>query len=114
MRLGLLLRRWGTVATLALTTTACSVDEVVDAVPAATNSSTGTGAGGAGGGATIDLLAGADCDPMVPTHCGFPFPSNVYLVGDPATVTGKRVAFRANTLPADKEGAHLVPDAWAD
>src|ERR1041385_1541323 len=40
-----------------------------------------------------------DCDPLVPTYCGFPFPSNVWLVDDPATPTGKHIAFGATTLP---------------
>ena len=25
-------------------------------------------------------LAGKDCDPLVPSHCGFPFPSDAWLV----------------------------------
>jgi len=41
----------------------------------------------------------ADCDPLVPSHCGFPFPSNTALVDDPTTVTGKRVAFKSGVLP---------------
>src|SRR5262245_23065300 len=38
-------------------------------------------------------LLGADCDPMVPEHCGLPFPSNVWLVDG-------KVTFGATTLPA--------------
>jgi hypothetical protein len=41
----------------------------------------------------------ADCDPLVPYHCGFPFPSNTALVDDPSTPTKKRVAFKATALP---------------
>ncbi len=59
-------------------------------------------------------LLGADCDPLVPTQCGFPFPSNVWLADDPQTVTGKRVAFGATTLPEATSHGHLDPRAWAD
>ena len=37
-------------------------------------------------------LLGADCDPIVPGHCGLPFPSNVWLVDG-------KVTFGAKTLP---------------
>jgi len=39
------------------------------------------------------------CDPLVPTFCGLPFPSDVYTRPDPSTVTGRRLAFEAGTLP---------------
>jgi hypothetical protein len=57
-----------------------------------------------------------DCDPIAPTRCGLPFPSNVYLVDDEKTPTGKRVQFGATTLPAIKMGAgeNITPAAWAD
>lgn len=49
------------------------------------------------------LLGHRNCDPIVPTQCGFPFPSNVYLVDD-ATMPGKkRVAFGDAMLPASKK-----------
>jgi hypothetical protein len=73
----------------------------------------GGGGGSAGGGG--DLLAGADCDPLVPTHCGYPFPSDVWTVADPDSPTGKRVRFGATTLPFhDGIGAHLDPALVAD
>lgn len=59
-------------------------------------------------------LLGADCDPLVPSHCGFPMPSNVYLADDATTKTGKRVAFGATTLPAYKSGHPNDPKDWAD
>lgn len=59
-------------------------------------------------------LLGADCDPMVPTQCGFPFPSSVYLKDDPSTPTGKRVAFGATTLPAPTDRAPIDPSLFAD
>ncbi len=50
---------------------------------------------------TRPLLAGASCDPLVPQHCGLPFPSNVYLVDDPTgkNPSGKSVRFGPHTLP---------------
>jgi len=53
------------------------------------------------------------CDPLVPTQCGFPFPSNVWLVDDDATVTGKRVAFPEGTLPKH-DGTSLSPTLVGD
>lgn len=51
-----------------------------------------------------------DCDPMVPTHCGFPFPSNVYLTNDESTDTHKRVEFGPTTLPKNQGGVQSTPD----
>ncbi len=54
----------------------------------------------------------ADCDPLVPYHCGFPFPSNTQLKDDPTTPTGKRVSFAPGVLPTH---AHQPtdPSAWS-
>lgn len=61
-------------------------------------------------------LLGADCDPMVPTHCGLPFPSNVYLADDPdgKHANGKRVSFGPTTLPKRQDGAHAPPELFYD
>lgn len=59
-------------------------------------------------------LLGSDCDPLTPTQCGYPFPSNVYLAADPGTPTGKRVAFGKTTLPTYNGGAHVDPAIWSD
>src|SRR5687767_7965426 len=56
---------------------------------------------------------GPDCDPLVPEHCGFPFPSNTALVDDAATPTKKRVAFKAGALPRWK-GNVTNPAPWSD
>jgi hypothetical protein len=40
-----------------------------------------------------------DCDPMVPTQCGFPFPSNVWTTPDTTMPTGMHVYFGKTTLP---------------
>ncbi|GDX83194.1 hypothetical protein LBMAG42_50050 [Deltaproteobacteria bacterium] len=55
-------------------------------------------------------LLDGDCDPLVPEVCGLPFPSNVYLRDDSSTVTGKRVAFKAGTLPVSVDGYQSNPD----
>lgn len=46
-------------------------------------------------------LLGTDCDPLDPTFCGLPFPSNVYLQKDPTgkNPSGMSVRFGAKTLP---------------
>jgi len=80
------------------------------------SSSSSSGTGGHGGGAPKGpaLLAGASCDPMVPTHCGFPFPSNVYLIDDSSTATGKRVSFGDETLPVHAKVGHIPAAIVAD
>ena len=66
-------------------------------------SSTTGGTGGAGGHVnrppSDNALLDADCDPMVPTQCGYPFPSSVYLVDSTTTPTKKLVHFGKTTLP---------------
>jgi hypothetical protein len=41
----------------------------------------------------------AACDPLVPSHCGFPMPSNFYAKADATTKTGMRVDFDSAMLP---------------
>jgi hypothetical protein len=52
-----------------------------------------------------------DCDPIVPTHCGYPFPSSVWTEPDSAMPTGQHVYFGASTLPMlkDKTSPTLTP-----
>ncbi len=54
-----------------------------------------------------------DCDP-IGFHCGFPFPSNVYLEDDPTgkNPSGKRVAFGATTLPKTQGKAPVDPSLF--
>jgi len=62
-----------------------------------------------------ETLLDKDCDPLVPTQCGFPFPSNVWLADDEATATKKRVAFGAGTLPKSKSSSTSIDAAqWSD
>src|SRR5262245_31098288 len=52
-------------------------------------------------------LLGADCDPLVPQHCGLPFPSNVWLEDG-------KVTFGATTLPAHVNQAPLDGALFTD
>src|SRR6476619_1495878 len=51
---------------------------------------------------TPDSLATDGCDPLVPDVCGFPFPSNAWLVDDAKTPTGHHVQFGKKTLPPQR------------
>jgi len=61
-------------------------------------------------------LLGGDCDPMVPTHCGLPFPSNVYLADDPEQrhANGKHVRFGPTTMPPRSDGVRVPPELMFD
>lgn len=49
-----------------------------------------------------------DCDPIVPSHCGLPFPSNVWTMPDSTRETGMHLYFGDTTLPAyDAKGDHI-------
>jgi len=52
------------------------------------------------------------CDPLVPSFCPLPFPSNVYSVVDDATATGRRVQLEADAMPQDYYGGKPEADAW--
>jgi len=59
-------------------------------------------------------LLAASCDPLVPTQCGFPFPSSVYLKADPTTSSGKRVAIPAAAMPLNTNVGRLSPSLVAE
>ena len=46
------------------------------------------------------------CDPLAEEACWFPWPSDFYLEDDATTVTGRRVAFVPESLPATDDGNH--------
>jgi len=52
------------------------------------------------------------CDPLVPSYCAAPFPSNVFTVEDEGTPTGRRVQLAQELLPADAAGTAPLPDPW--
>jgi hypothetical protein len=67
---------------------------------------------GGNGLSSEDPLGGLDCDPLVPGECGYPFPSNVYLVADSKTDTGWHVQFRGRTLPIAAGQGPVDPTPW--
>jgi hypothetical protein len=52
------------------------------------------------------------CDPLVPSYCAAPFPSNVYTVADETSPTGRKVWLKPEVLPVDTEGRRADPGAW--
>jgi hypothetical protein len=72
-----------------------------------------SGGGGSGGGTAPGLYPNLACDPLVPSYCGFPFPSNVYSVDDPTTETGRRVAFLPEGMPLANTDYVPSPDYWS-
>ena len=58
-------------------------------------------------------LLQTDCDPLVPTECGFPFPSDVWTVPDATTATGKHLYFGTTTFPATNTGKVASQTAFA-
>ena len=57
-------------------------------------------------------LLGEDCDPMVPTECGFPFPSNVWTTPDGTMPNGMHLAFGKTTLPMTAQGVRIGSAAF--
>ncbi len=104
--------RWGTAALLCATLAACGgEDETKDAAKDAADA-TADGAGDTSTPLPADDPA-PDCDPLQPSWCALPWPSNRFLADDAKTPTGKRLAFGAKTLPANAQGYHIAPDAFA-
>ncbi|MFJ5190964.1 hypothetical protein ACIQCQ_02405 [Streptomyces sp. NPDC088394] len=56
--------------------------------------------------------SGPGCDPLAPVECLLPFPNDWYTRPDPATDTGRRVAFGAAVLPRATAGRPVDPTAW--
>ncbi|WAS91997.1 hypothetical protein [Nannocystis punicea] len=84
---------------------------------AAPTGSTGDPAPTTGEPTTGDIVPEVDwptleCDPLVPTYCGFPFPSNVFTVADPAAPTGRRLALSGALIPDSAHGEPAQPDLW--
>jgi hypothetical protein len=49
------------------------------------------------------------CDPLVPSDCILPFPSNFHLAPDDSTATGYRVNIAGEQLPITKSGEYVDP-----
>lgn len=52
------------------------------------------------------------CDPLDPSVCMFPFPSDHFLADDPSTPSGKRVAIGPTAMPVNDAGTQLTPTFW--
>jgi hypothetical protein len=74
---------------------------------AAACKSSGSGSSAAAPTPNAPALLLEDCDPIVPSHCGFPYPSNVWTVTDSTQVTGMHVYFGDTTLPTYAPGQHV-------
>jgi len=53
-----------------------------------------------------------ECDPLVPEHCGLPFPNNVFSVVDDTTPAGRRLAISSAAMPRPNSGALADPAAF--
>jgi len=53
-----------------------------------------------------------DCDPLVPSYCAFPFPSNVFTAADASSPTGRRLALSDTLIPDGRKDASGPPDVW--
>jgi hypothetical protein len=85
--------------------------------PACSSSSSGSGTSSSGATATPNAppLLLADCDPIVPSECGMPYPSNVWTVPDSSRKTGMHVYFGDTTLPKyDTKGDHVSKAKFED
>jgi hypothetical protein len=51
------------------------------------------------------------CDPLVPDHCAYPYPNNVYTVADEGTETGRRLAFSDTFMPVGADH-QPTPETW--
>lgn len=52
------------------------------------------------------------CDPLVPSYCTAPFPSNVFTVEDDTSPTGRRVSLAQELFPADNMDRRPDPAPW--
>lgn len=80
-----------------------------------TTSDAGADSAVAGDGGSVDAGAAADvtCDPLDPTVCALPWPSNLYLQPDTARETGFTLTFGAETLPKNQAGVSIAPAPYA-
>ena len=54
-----------------------------------------------------------DCDPLVPTYCGYPFPNNVFTVADADTASGRRLALSEALMPTSVKDVKPMHEAWS-
>lgn len=64
------------------------------------------------GSIAVEPADASTCDPLDTAACAHPFPSDFFTVEDDDTDTGRRVAFGAESLPANANGVHIDPAEW--
>lgn len=116
-------RRAWLAAGLCLALTACGGEDSGKDGEKASDTASDTGSSDGSADATADASdtvqplpavdPNPDCDPLQPSWCALPWPSNHYLADDAKTTTGKRLAFGAKTLPANAQGFHIAPEPFA-
>lgn len=67
---------------------------------------------GCGGKSDTSLPIEAQCNPLGVNHCMTPWPSSVYEVDDATTMTGRKLAIPAGTLPTNTDGIAADPSGW--
>ncbi len=99
---------------LLLLLAACPTDPTIVEETGGSGEETGepTGTGGPEDPPAVVDWPTLECDPLVPTHCGFPFPSNVFTAADPDSRTGRRLALSAALIPDGSKNADNPPDLW--
>ncbi|GIU90900.1 MAG: hypothetical protein KatS3mg010_1999 [Acidimicrobiia bacterium] len=64
------------------------------------------------GSIAVEPADASTCDPLDTAACALPFPSDFFTVEDDDTDTGRRVAFGAESLPANASGVRIDPAEW--
>ena len=62
--------------------------------------------------ASVESAAADGCDPLDPSQCVLPFPSNGLTTTDDSSATGLRLALPVEGLPANVDGVHVDPSEW--
>lgn len=60
----------------------------------------------------VDAATLETCEPLDPSKCLFPFPSDHLTVEDPTTDTGRRVNFALEAMPTRFDGLHTDPTEY--
>ena len=87
-----------------------SMDTGTDAGDTLESDGGGDTGGDADGG--IQVPDDPDCDPLDPSRCSLPWPSNKYLEEDADRQTGYTLSFTSKTLPISNSGATVDPEPY--
>ena len=67
---------------------------------------------GCGSSGEAERVTLTGCDPITPSYCGFPYPNDAWVVDDPDTVTGIRLALPQAIVPETVGGVRSDPGAF--